>query len=296
MRKARRIRKRSKRYGKYIRRTGRKRNPIRRAKVSKIRFSKAVMPLNRGPYTKASELKYVWSTQVDNDNPMGIPYYNGALYNSYTILVADPNNYTIAQNATRTSFIGQKINLVSIDVYFEIGIHFQWLPNAPDPIWVNWPQTDPEWLVFNSNQANWAPTIRVTTLRDKKGKSAVADSPDAAGQPDPDYGFQSPYDITTWKVLEEKYYKLKPCFSSTQVQAGSMVPKTVLYFKKSFPLRMTADMDDVGGGAFLVNTMKHIYMSISTDAPWRKTAGPAGARLFYIYIKNVHGRLWYKDP
>ena len=89
--------------------------------------------------------------------------------------------------------------------------------------------------------------------------------------------------------------------SSNIDQAGPAIglpqtnAKTAIYFKKNFPLRMTADMEPIGEDQlYSVNISKRLYVLVMHDAPFEKVQD--GVTYGLVHINQIHGRLWFKDP
>ena len=292
-RKKRRIRKRSKRF---IRRTGRLRNKGRYAKTASRRFRKSIMPTKRGPYTKSSEIKFVDIQETNKDLWL---YYGAAIATPghfVTVLnAADPNSFVIQQGSGRSQFNGQKINLISMDLTFKVEIfkHYNVLNNNN-----NYPVDAAESLVFTNNLSNFQPTIRIATMWDKRSKQPEGDTPASIGTPLQSQGFQAPYDIAFYKMVEDKTFKLRMIGAMTGITPVMQTNTPVIckYFKKTFPLKMTADMEliDPETNTYGVNILKRLYVCLTHDAPWSKTLD--GQAMSHLRISEINSRLWFKDP
>lgn len=293
------MRKRTFRKNRFIRRTGRRlrkrtaiRKKVRHIKTARSRYRKQIMPTHRGPYSKQSELKFVDFVQADFD----IPFFGGGVnHNNALMLISDPNQFNIAQGTGRSQFTGQKINLLALDVYFKIAVKYVY--NNPYTA-NNWPATQAEINTFNGDPENWNPKFRIVTMWDKRGKDNGT-TPNNTGRPLTAQGFQANYDIAYWKIIEDKIYTLRPAFSRNDNNFGGYngTMKTHIYFKKSFPIRQTAEMEPTGIDTFhSVNIDKRLFIVISTDAPWNKVVVAGQPAILPYQVTDMYARLWFKDP
>lgn len=256
------------------------------------------MPLKRGLVNNRPELKYTnWG-----QNNIYVPCFtlNAPNYTCVNLAAVDPNQVHLSRGTDDNSFIGTKINLISMDITMKFTFY---LTFQADPLNWNWPNTNGEWRTWlEQGASNFTPRVRVSWMWDKRGKE-VGD-PTTVGTPQIAQGFLAPFDHDYYKVIEDKIYSMQaPVYfpvNEGQVctfgayQSG--IAKTTFYLRKRIPLRMTATMTRIADeeNLWVPEVAKRLFCVVTTDMPWTKIIG--GAVQPSIMVTEINNRLWFKDP
>lgn len=278
--------------GKYLRRTGRKRNKSRRRKFKSFRRRKtasrryqiSTLPRKTGRFTRQNELKY-----RDYVIPDGTPVNFAFSADPDPVLtqlgISTFQDFPFTQGTGKAQFIGKRINLVQLEYKFTVEINPEAYPNTNDLV-----------VAFNGSLRNYQPRIRVTTLWNKfEGGNAVPNVLQNA----PLFvlnGFMAPWDINIFRIVEDKIFSLAAYPTNTWQNVNSGWIYSNGRFRKTFikrlPLRMTVNMTDPDpdGNCFIDYPFYH-YVTLTHDAPYDPVAPHP-----FINVNDQFARIWFKDP
>lgn len=284
-----------------------KRKSVRRqARNARRNFGISTTRWLGGRINNRPELKYLDFINQD----LVVPHWSiGEGYASPAVF--DVSQLAMTQGTGKAQFTGKHINIKNLEVSFKLVINPKAFPiSYQNPFGTN---------QYGLLQAYWerasnlTPKVRISIIQQREGTGVTLNTAQL-----PAYevlGFTAPWDIDKWKVIEDKYYTLKPgiaaTFAVTGANAaggfGSYGDKFVILIKKRIPMSQTAEMVARLGEVtpFYPTINKKVYIVMTTDATWQRpeftafsSAGVSVTQTAqsYINVIDARSRIWFRDP